>query len=298
MFHIGKRRLGRDGPEVSAIGLGCMGMSEFYAGGSEAESIATIHHALDRGVTFLDTADMYGVGKNEELVGRAITGRRDEVFLATKFGNVRGPNGEFLGVRGDPAICPLGVRGEPQPARGRDDRPVLPAPGRSQCADRRHGRGNGAAQGRGEGALPRAQRGGAADHPRGPCGLADHRGPDRAVAVEPRCGGRSDPDGARARHCLCRLFAARPRVPDRADQVAGGFSRRRFPPLPPALPRREFRQEHRLVHEVEAMARDKGCTTAQLALAWVLAQGDDIVPIPGPSTSNISTRISARSRSG
>ena len=72
-----------------------MGMSEFYVGGSEAESIATIHHALDRGVTFLDTADMYGWGKNEELVGRAIAGRRDEVFLATKFGNVRGPGGEF-----------------------------------------------------------------------------------------------------------------------------------------------------------------------------------------------------------
>ena len=102
MHQIGKRRLGSNGPEVSAIGLGCMGMSEFYGSGSEQESIATIHHAIDRGVTFLDTADMYGVGKNEELVGRAIRGRRDEVFLATKFGNVRGPAGEFLGVRGDP----------------------------------------------------------------------------------------------------------------------------------------------------------------------------------------------------
>src|SRR5881397_200974 len=102
MFQVGKRRLGRDGPEVSAIGLGCMGMSEFYGTGDDAESIATIRHALDRGIDFLDTADMYGVGRNEELVGRAIAGRRDEVFLATKFGNVRGPNGEFLGVRGDP----------------------------------------------------------------------------------------------------------------------------------------------------------------------------------------------------
>ena len=102
MFEVGKRRLGRDGPEVSAIGLGCMGMSEFYGSGSEQESIATIHHAIDRGVNFLDTADMYGVGKNEELVGRAIRDRRDDVFLATKFGNVRGPNGEFLGVKGDP----------------------------------------------------------------------------------------------------------------------------------------------------------------------------------------------------
>src|SRR6478752_10181372 len=102
MFKVTKRRLGKDGPAVSAIGLGCMGMSEFYGSGSDDESIATIHHGLDRGVSFLDTADMYGVGKNEELVGKAIRDRRDQVFLATKFGNVRGPAGEFLGVKGDP----------------------------------------------------------------------------------------------------------------------------------------------------------------------------------------------------
>src|SRR4051812_17600205 len=102
MSKVGKRRLGRDGPEVSAIGLGCMGMSEFYGAGDEAESIATIHRALDLGVTFLDTADMYGVGRNEELVGRAIRDRRDQVVLATKFGNVRAPDGTFLGVNGRP----------------------------------------------------------------------------------------------------------------------------------------------------------------------------------------------------
>ena len=95
------RTLGSQGLEVSELGLGCMGMSEFYGAADEDESIATIHRALDLGVDFLDTADMYGPFTNEQLVGRAIAGRRDEVVLATKFGNARGPNGEWLGIRGD-----------------------------------------------------------------------------------------------------------------------------------------------------------------------------------------------------
>ncbi len=90
-----QRKLGKQGLKVSALGLGCMGMSEFYGAGDEKESIATIHRSIELGCTFLDTADMYGSGKNEELVGRAIKDRRDKVVLATKFGNVRGPNGEF-----------------------------------------------------------------------------------------------------------------------------------------------------------------------------------------------------------
>jgi aryl-alcohol dehydrogenase-like predicted oxidoreductase len=99
---IQKRKLGENGPEVSALGLGCMGMSEFYGERDDQESIATIHRAIELGVTFLDTADMYGVGRNEELIGRAIADRRGSVFLATKFGNVRGPGGSFDGVNGRP----------------------------------------------------------------------------------------------------------------------------------------------------------------------------------------------------
>ncbi len=91
------RKLGKNGPTVSAIGLGCMGMSEFYGSHDDAASIDVIHHALDAGINFLDTADMYGTGRNEELVGRALKDRRDKVVLATKFGNVRGPERRIPG---------------------------------------------------------------------------------------------------------------------------------------------------------------------------------------------------------
>src|SRR5215213_3397320 len=97
-----KRTLGSEGLEVSAQGLGCMGMSEFYGTADEGEAVATIHRALELGVNFLDTADMYGPFTNEKLVGRAIAGRRDEVVLATKFGNERGEDGSFLGINGSP----------------------------------------------------------------------------------------------------------------------------------------------------------------------------------------------------
>ena len=130
---------------VSALGLGCMGMSEFYGTADETEAVATIHRALDLGVTFLDTADMYGPFTNERLVGRAIAGRRDEVVLATKFGNERREDGSWVRVNGTPGLRPGGLRRQPRAARRRPPRPLLPAPGRPDGADRGHRRRHGRA---------------------------------------------------------------------------------------------------------------------------------------------------------
>ncbi len=276
-----KRHLGTGGPEVSAIGLGCMGMSEFYGSTDEQESVATIHRALDRGVCFLDTADMYGSGRNEELVGRAIKGRRDEVFLATKFGNVRGPNGEFMGVRGDPdyvfeacdaSLQRLGVEVIDLYYQHRVDVnvPIEETVGAmAQLVDEGKVRFLGLSE-----AAPETIRKAHAAHPitavQTELSLWSR---DSEAAVLPTV--RDLGIGYVAYSPLGRGFLT--------GQITspGDFPEDDFRRFHPRFTGDNFHRNIALVREVEAMAREKGCSTAQLALAWVLAQGDDVVPIPG-----------------
>ncbi len=281
MFGIQKRRLGKNGPEVSAIGLGCMGMSEFYGSRDEQESIATIRHSLDRGVTFLDTADMYGWGANEVLVGKAIAGRRDEVFLATKFGNVRGPNGEFLGVRGDPdyvrsaceaSLKRLNVEVIDLYYQHRVDTnvPIEDTVGEmARLKDEGKIRYLGLSE-----AAPETIRRGNAIHPitavQTELSLWSR---DAEAGVLPTV--RELGIGYVAYSPLGRGFLTG-QITSPEDFPEDDF--RRFHPR---FTGENFQKNIGLVHEIEAMAQEKGCTAAQLALAWVLAQGDDIVPIPG-----------------
>ena len=276
-----KRKLGKEGLETSALGLGCMGMSEFYGQGDEAESIATIHRALELGIDFIDTADMYGPFTNEVLVGKAIRDRRDGVVLATKFGNVRGTNGEFLGIRGDAdyvriacdaSLQRLGVEHIDLYYQHRVD-PAVPIEETM-------------------GAMAELVKAGKVRY----LGLSEAAPATirRAHAVHPI-------SVLQTEYSLWSRDAESEILPTVRELGIGyvaysplgrGFLTgqiRRIEDLPdddyrrnaPRFQGDNFQRNLDLVAEVEGMAGEKGCSAAQLALAWILAQGDDIVPIPG-----------------
>ena len=277
-----RRRLGRNGPEVSALGLGCMGMSEFYGARDDAESIATIHHALDQGLDFLDTADMYGPYINEELVGRAIAGRRNEVTLATKFGFVRDP--------ADPAKRQ--VDGSPQHLREACEGSLRRLGVETIDLYYLHRLDARVPIEETVGAMSELVKAGKVRF----LGLSEVGAEtlERASRVHPIAALQSeyslwtrDPEDGVLDACrrlgigfvayspLGRGFLAGAfRTPD--DFAADDYRRSN-----PRFQGDNFTKNLALVDTVGAIARDKNCTPAQLALAWVLAQGDDIVPIPG-----------------
>jgi aryl-alcohol dehydrogenase-like predicted oxidoreductase len=278
---INTRNLGKQGLVVPAMGLGCMGMSEFYGASDNAESISTIHRALALGVNFLDTADMYGAGKNEELVGRAIRGRRDQVVLATKFGNVRGPAGEFLGVNGRPeyvkqaceaSLKRLAVEYVDLYYQHRVDAntPIEETVGAMAELVRD---GKVRFLGLSEAAPATIRR-------------AHKVHPISALQTEYSLWSR-DPEGEILETCRELGIGFVPYSP-----LGRGFLTGRFR-SPTDFPEDDWRRKHprfqgenftsnlRLAGIVRRIADEISCTPAQLALAWVLAQGHDIVPIPG-----------------
>ena len=275
------RTLGNSTLSVSALGLGCMGMSEFYKGASEAESVATLHQALDAGLNFLDTADMYGPFRNEELVGRAIKGRREQVVLATKFGNMRGEDGAFLGVNGRPdyvrtccdaSLRRLGVDHIDLYYQHRVDRTVPIEETVGAMADLVTA-GKVRFLGLSE-AAPATIRRAHATHPISALQTEYSlwtRDPEAEILPTIRALGISfvaySPLG---RGFLTAAFR-------KVEDIPEGDYRRNAP----RWQGENFQKNLDLVDRVEALARVKGVTPGQLALAWVLAKGEDIVPIPG-----------------
>ena len=273
--------LGHSALTVSALGLGCMGMSEFYKSGSEEEAVATLHHALDSGLCFLDTADMYGPFKNEELVGRAIRGRRDQVVLATKFGNVRGEDGSFRGVNGRPdyvrACCDaslqrLGVDTIDLYYQHRVDRTVPIEETVGTMADLVKA-GKVRYLGLSEASAATIRRAHAV-HPisalQSEYSLWTRDPEDEILPTVRELGISFVAYSPLGRGFLTARFRTLEDIPE------GDY--RRFAPR---FQGENFQRNLDLVGKIESLAREQGVTPSQLALAWVLAQGSDIVPIPG-----------------
>jgi aryl-alcohol dehydrogenase-like predicted oxidoreductase len=288
------RKLGQQGLEVSAMGLGCMGMSEFYGQADEDEAVRTIQRALELGVNFLDTADMYGPFTNEMLVGRAVAGRRDQVVIATKFGSVRTESGERLGIRGDAeyvrqacdaSLQRLGVDHIDLYYQHRVDKQVeieetvgamkeLVAAGKVRYLGLSE-------------ASPETIRRAHAVHPisalQTEYSLWSRDPEDRILATTRELG-----IGFVAYSPLGRGFlSGRFQSPD--DFEEGDFRKHH-----PRFQGENFQKNLELVERVKQIADEKGVTASQLALAWVMAQGEDIVPIPGTTkVKNLEENVAA-----